>query len=89
MSISSTTVRNKTKIKIVLLGDQNVGKTSLIERYIHDRFDDSQNVPKLLCSQLLESILLSLIPFAMEKIIVYSFGIQQDKKDSKVSFPAT
>lgn len=44
MSISSFTVKGKTKIKIVLLGDQNVGKTSTIERYIHDRFDESENV---------------------------------------------
>ena len=40
MSISSFTVKGKTKVKAVLLGDQNVGKTSIIERFIHDFFDD-------------------------------------------------
>ena len=44
MSVSSFTVKGKTKIKIVLLGDQNVGKTSIIERYINNKFDDSQTV---------------------------------------------
>jgi len=27
-------------IKIVLLGDIKVGKTSLVERYIHNKFND-------------------------------------------------
>ena len=44
MSISSFTVKGKTKVKAVLLGDQNVGKTSIIERYINDKFEESQNV---------------------------------------------
>ena len=28
------------KYKIVFLGDMSVGKTSIIERFIHDFFDD-------------------------------------------------
>ena len=32
------TVAGKVKLKIVLLGDQNVGKSSIIERYINDKF---------------------------------------------------
>lgn len=34
----------KTKIKVVFLGGQSVGKSSIIEKYIHDRFDDTANV---------------------------------------------
>jgi GTPase SAR1 family protein len=32
------------KFKVVLVGDQNVGKTSVISRLIHDSFDPSLNV---------------------------------------------
>ena len=42
-SISST-VTGKTKIKVVFLGGQSVGKSSIIEKYIHDKFDDTANV---------------------------------------------
>ena len=38
MSLSSSTVGGKIKYKIVLLGDQHVGKTSIIDRFINDRF---------------------------------------------------
>ena len=44
MSISSITTKTKTKLKVVLLGDQSVGKTSMIERYIHDKFEEAENV---------------------------------------------
>jgi GTPase SAR1 family protein len=32
------------KYKIVLVGDQNVGKSSIIARYIRNEFDPSKNV---------------------------------------------
>lgn len=35
----------KTKLKIVLLGNQSVGKSSIIEKYVKDIFDESNNVP--------------------------------------------
>lgn len=44
MSLSSSTVGGRTKYKIVLLGDQQVGKTSIIERFINNRFEESYNV---------------------------------------------
>ena len=31
----------KLKYKIVMLGDQSVGKTSMIHRFIYDSFDES------------------------------------------------
>jgi hypothetical protein len=39
MNLSISTMTGKTKFKIVLLGNQAVGKSSIIERYIHDKFD--------------------------------------------------
>lgn len=39
MSVSSVTIGGKIKYKIVLLGNQYVGKSSIIDRFINDRFD--------------------------------------------------
>lgn len=44
MSVSSMTVGGKIKYKIVLLGDQFVGKSSIIDRFINNRFEESYNV---------------------------------------------
>jgi GTPase SAR1 family protein len=44
MNPSISTMTGKTKIKIVFLGGQSVGKSSIIEKYIHDRFDEAANV---------------------------------------------
>ena len=41
-SISTTT--GKTKIKIAFLGDQSVGKTCMIDRYVKDHFDETSHV---------------------------------------------
>lgn len=32
------------KFKVVLIGDQNVGKSSIISRYIRNEFDPTKNV---------------------------------------------
>eukprot|EP00919_Chromeraceae_sp_WS-2016_P016922 GHVR01040392.1.p1 GENE.GHVR01040392.1~~GHVR01040392.1.p1 ORF type:complete len:113 (+),score=2.51 GHVR01040392.1:29-340(+) len=40
---SVSTVTGKIRIKIVLLGNQSVGKTSVIEKYISGNFDDSSH----------------------------------------------
>jgi len=39
MNHSVSTLTGKTKIKIVFLGNQSVGKSCIIEQYIHNRFD--------------------------------------------------
>ena len=44
MSLTSKSNRNAKKFRIVFLGDQGVGKTSIIERYSTDRFDENYNV---------------------------------------------
>lgn len=48
MSLCSSTVGNKIKYKVVLLGDQHVGKTSIIDRFINNRFETVYNVPSFL-----------------------------------------
>lgn len=40
--MQSTTMT--TKYKLVFLGDQSVGKTSIINRFIFDTFDGKENV---------------------------------------------
>ena len=42
-SIDSSNVTQK-KFKIVFLGDQGAGKTSMIKRFIYDAFDESNQV---------------------------------------------
>jgi GTPase SAR1 family protein len=88
MSASVSTMTAKTKIKIVFLGGQSVGKSSIIEKYIHDRFDESSNVRSCLSSP--PSVLifwLKTLP-TKAKAIAYSFGILQDNKDFVLLFPA-
>jgi GTPase SAR1 family protein len=41
-SLSSSA--GKTKYKIILLGDQSTGKSSIIERFMHDKFSERANV---------------------------------------------
>ncbi len=56
--ISFSSNRNSIqKFKIVLVGDQNVGKSSIIARYIRNEFDPTKNVLIFSYSQQLESIL--------------------------------
>ena len=44
MSLTSKSNRNAEKFRIVFLGDMGVGKTSIIEKYTTDRFDETHNV---------------------------------------------
>lgn len=80
-SISST-MTGKTKIKIVFLGGQAVGKSSIIEKYIHDRFEITANVNCFQYSPLSVSTFLPKIYHINPKIIDCSYGTQLDRKDS-------
>ncbi len=52
MSItSSSSNRNTQKYRIVFLGDQGVGKTSIIERYTNNKFEEGYHVYFLLIAQ--------------------------------------
>ena len=44
MNHSVSTITGKIKIKIVFLGNQSVGKSSVIEKYVNNRFDESSHV---------------------------------------------
>jgi GTPase SAR1 family protein len=44
MNSDDTTSSTQEKFKIVMLGDMGVGKSSIVERLISDRFDEGKNV---------------------------------------------
>jgi GTPase SAR1 family protein len=44
MSSSSNSTASKKYFKIVLLGNSGVGKTALIERFFHNKFENKENV---------------------------------------------
>lgn len=54
MNSSISTMTGRTKLKIALLGDQSVGKTSIIERFVKNAFDETPNVSGLISSRLWE-----------------------------------
>jgi GTPase SAR1 family protein len=49
------TVSPLAKYKLVFLGDQSVGKTSIITRFMYDKFDTTYQVPKFLYQSLFSS----------------------------------
>jgi GTPase SAR1 family protein len=42
--MSTTTTGGKIRYKLVFVGNQNVGKSSIIDKYINNRFDEASNV---------------------------------------------
>jgi small GTP-binding protein len=43
MSITSSTIGKRT-FKVILLGDTSTGKTSIIERFVNNKFEERDNV---------------------------------------------
>lgn len=43
-AVASSTVTPLAKYKLVFLGDQSVGKTSIITRFMYDKFDTTYQV---------------------------------------------
>ena len=71
----------KTKLKIILLGNQGVGKSSIIDQYINNKFDDNYNVVFRSFSRLSESISLLKMSQSTPKLIDYNSGTLQVNKD--------
>lgn len=80
---------NTIKCKIVLLGDQSVGKTSIINRFIFDNFTGNEQVYLSLLSPLLASISSAKQLTSKIKVYACNCGTLQDKKDSILSSPHT
>jgi GTPase SAR1 family protein len=78
----------KSKYKLVLLGDQHVGKTALINRFINNSYDQTYNVSILRVRPQSESTFSLKIFPTMTNTTDYSSGIRQGNSDLKVSFQA-
>ena len=46
MSITSSAIGKRT-FKVIFLGDTNTGKTSIIERFVNNKYEDKENVTDL------------------------------------------
>ena len=65
---------NIIRVKIILLGDTGVGKSSIIRRYHQDKFEE--NNCSTLCYNFLEKELI-----IKKKKLFQNYGIQLDKKN--------
>jgi len=84
LNLSKGTIPPLLKYKIVFLGDQAVGKSSIINRFIYDIFDGNEHVYAYRLRGLqLESISFLKTSFSRIKRFVYNFGTLQAKKGLK------
>ena len=88
MNNSVSTVTGKIKIKIVFLGNQSVGKSSIIDKYVNDKFDDTAHVSWLLDSLRSGSIFWLKIYYTRLKIIDCSSGTLLVRRGSNLWFLA-
>lgn len=89
-NISFSSNRNSIqKFKIVLVGDQNVGKSSIIARYIRNEFDPTKNVNLIAISPPLVSTLSAKTSLLLARLSDCSYGTQPVSNASKVWSPAT
>ena len=84
LNLSKGTIPPLLKYKIVFLGDQAVGKSSIINRFIYDIFDGNEHVRLFRYrDQPLVSISSHKTSFLKIKQSDYNSGILQDKRDLK------
>ena len=79
-SITSSTLGRKT-YKIIFLGDSGTGKTSIIERFVNNQFEEKENVSDCLYSLRSVLILLGKISIIRGPLADCSCGIQLVSKD--------
>ena len=84
MSITSSTMGKRT-FKIVLLGDSSTGKTSIIDRFVNNKFEEKDNVHPSLSSP--QSELISLVRTLRITVLPagYNFGTLQVNRDIEAS----
>ena len=87
-SIASSTLSKRT-YKIVLLGNEGVGKTSMINRFCHNKFDQQANVHFFISSPLSGLTSLAKTSPTKESDIDCNCGILQASKDTDLSSPRT
>ena len=80
--MSTTTNNSKTKYKLAFLGNQSVGKSSIIEKYINDKFSEESNVREETYSPLLVSTTSPRLFTIILSPTACSCGTQQAKRDS-------
>jgi len=90
LNLSKGTIPPLLKYKIVFLGDQAVGKSSIINRFIYDIFDGNEHVSSSPLRDLpSESTLSPKTFFCKIKLFGCNFGILQDNNVSKHSYQIT
>lgn len=82
-SIPHSNRLHRKQFKVVLLGDSTVGKTSMIEQFVHSRFDIKEQVLPSSVSQPSESIFWAKTLQLRVKSADCSFGTAQDKKSTR------
>ena len=90
LNLSKGTIPPLLKYKIVFLGDQAVGKSSIINRFIYDIFDGNEHVQHFsLRDRQLASISYRKTYFFRTKLSDYNFGTLRVRKDLKLLFQTT
>ena len=84
LNLSKGTIPPLLKYKIVFLGDQAVGKSSIINRFIYDIFDGNEHVDFPIFRDQPSALILSLTIYILKKkLFASNSGIQQAKNDSE------
>ena len=90
LSMSNISPPTLLKYKIVLVGDQAVGKSSIINRFIYDIFDVQDHVSNSLCRDQPSALISFPTTSSLrKKPFDCSFGIPQDNKDFDLWFRTT